>query len=422
MHFIFVLKKLFISFIFYAFLIPINAQIKTLINQKFSYLDTLTTRTHILPYVGYNHYDKVQFGICFYRHLMNEKEGFNWIISPAIQSQKKIIGNASLIYKKSLRKNLVLKCNYNVKSYNFKYINQNQYINQNLNLLIKKEDTNSNLGSKIIFTKNGIKNNQYIIPDTLGNPLFYDYPDFFSMYFLQSQTYFYKKINQKNLINLQLNIEFGSHFKTKIHDNLKTSINLKWQHEFDKKKFFNTSLFIGTFLVSNNNSINSNFFRNNYSNTSDYKYDETLMGRSEGSFSDVNPWKKQIFDSENNSMRFSENKIYNNKWLISQNNDISLPGFIPFKLYFDWRFTQEMAFSNIGTIYFKPEFYYSSGINVTLLNNTFEFFVPLVYSKNLYFRTPNSPLGFYGFKLNLNNLQPQKIKKTLRLEDSLEIL
>ncbi len=189
----------------------------------------------------------------------------------------------------------------------------------------------------------------------------------------------------------------------------------------NKKKYFNSSLFLGLFISKNQNANYLYNFRNVNNSIYDYQYNQILLGRNEDFFIGDNPWKRQIIDANNQSMRFVQNTFSNNRWMISQNNDLALPGYIPFKIYFDWSYIQQMVHSNVGVIYNKPEFLYSVGLSWPILDESVEFFVPLIYSKNLYFTTPKNPLNFYGFKLNLNKLSPQKIKKTLNLVDDLEI-
>jgi hypothetical protein len=180
------------------------------------------------------------------------------------------------------------------------------------------------------------------------------------------------------------------------------------KHQFKNKgKYFRMRLFAGRFLSrSKTYSGRQNFMASGNNGQNDYLYEHVLMGRSENFLGD-NFFSRQIIERDG-AMRNVYPAPGADIWLTAINTEMTLPGILPLKLYFDGALTNPyLVQTNKGAIREPSEFYYTGGVAITFDRAIFEVYIPLVYSS--YFKDFNKSFDRNGFqqisfKLNLNFL------------------
>lgn len=233
-------------------------------------------------------------------------------------------------------------------------------------------------------------------------------------------TYVYDNHHPVKRKGFNLNLEYGANnkFDPLDHRYLKSWFNAVYKYKYDKgNKYFRSELLAGVFLMRKGNIGRQSFISSSKNGYYDYTYSETLPGRSESSSSNMLVGKQVLSGSMRNVI-----PLYpTDRWILSLNNDLSLPGILPLRLYLDLSYFSYMSSitSNTGTVFSlsKPDLYYTSGLTVGLYENTLEVFIPLIQSsqfKNYSFWNYGI-LNSIGFRLNLDKYCPEKLIRAYAL-------
>jgi hypothetical protein len=194
---------------------------------------------------------------------------------------------------------------------------------------------------------------------------------------------------------------------TKIASSLKLKVHLNKQN-----KYIKTRLFAGLFLNKTGDIYSQSFFASGNGSRQDYLAENALIGRGENYF-DKTIFGQQLLEMNGNLRTVLPVVIGQNtdKWMIAINNEITMPGKIPFNLFFDMSFYP--AKKEVNTIAGKEISYnntlvYVGGISLPLIENHFEIYFPLLYSSPYDDLLKNGILNNrrIGFRLNLNALNP----------------
>ena len=146
------------------------------------------------------------------------------------------------------------------------------------------------------------------------------------------------------------------------NDFTKLSFNLEYRKLFDNNMQFNIRVFAGKFLRNRTTAIN--FFSFALDRPTDYLFDHSFLGRSEGS----GIYSQQIIIAEGGFKSKLENPFANN-WMATVNTSVNI-----------WRWVE--FYSDFGFLKNKKErFVYDSGIRLNMVTDYFELYFPL-YSNN----------------------------------------
>jgi len=151
--------------------------------------------------------------------------------------------------------------------------------------------------------------------------------------------------------------------------------------------------------------------RTGVSGSSDYAYDEWYFGRSE----------KEGLLSRQAALRQGAFKAYNpygafKDWIVSMNLSSHIPGPFKFiKIYADLGTTEGLK-KDIRTVYdYDVNFSYNAGIEISLIRDAFEIYLPLLYSKEIkeyYSFKEYSLTDRIRFVFDLNKLRLAEIRSS----------
>jgi hypothetical protein len=146
----------------------------------------------------------------------------------------------------------------------------------------------------------------------------------------------------------------------------------------------------------------------------DYRFDDVLMHRN----ADYGMFRNQVSNRRDFS-KFVGSIAQSDKWLISANATLPLPGKFPVKPYLE-----VLMFNDIDQVSYNTngaKFFYNIGLEIEVIPNRFEIFLNLAQSKEVTAWQENSSssidnfLERITFVFDLNNLTPPKIKKSVKL-------
>jgi hypothetical protein len=405
-----------------------NVKNKSLIKLKFPFgypSNSAIFTLDVLPVLGYNYYDKVYFGAYLNRQLLYKK-GLQFSVSPFYSiSQNKLLGYGS-IYKTIYHSNKIKKMDLGIKAQSFsmrvegnlnRYYKINPFLefnfkgkrayNEKQEQLIKLEFIHTSLGNK----ENKLSDSVKI---RISNAYFFNY---FKL------TYQFDNHHSISRFGFKLNSEYGYNNSFDPLSNLYIKVwsNAVYKYKYAKgNKFIRSELFAAIFAYKSGQINRQKFFLSANSGQIDYLYNEVLIGRSENSSGDL-LIGNQVINSGGN-MRNLIPTFPTDRWMLALNNDVNLPGILPFRVYLDLGYYayQAVVMTNQGRLVSipKPEFYYTSGIVIEVFKNTLEVFIPFVYSeqfKGFSNWNYNNIGNNIGFKFNLNRFNPNKLVKNIIL-------
>ncbi len=374
-------------------------------------LNNAKINMNLSPIIGYNLYDQFYAGaMLFNRTIFRNK--FEYNIMPAYSFAKnKLIGFAQL-------NSLFWRNNGISKFTEFGIIGQqfgtdfnaqsNQYFKINPYFRIHFKHKNPSLyksNLNLAWTHTGLENQFRTLLDSSNNPIQLENFNFFNYLKLE---HIFKFTNAITPTTIRTYAEYGYNYKFGVRNSeyIKIGAELRLKQYLSKdNKYFKTRTFAGIFAHQKGNTGLQNFY---VTNAIDYTYQQALIGRNETQFSN-NIFGNQIIDNESN-IRAVVPMSQSSNWIISSNNEITLPGKIPFNIYFDAAFYQIPVGTSTGIKYSKAELYYVSGLSLPIFEDIFEIYLPVYYSKNININSNQIiALNKIGFKLNLNKLNPYKI-------------
>lgn len=372
-----------------------------------------------LPVLTYNHYDRFSIGLIHFNHILDRKK-HNYVIMPVYSfKSKKWNGYFNYHYFKKIKSNQFNSLKTGVQGQLFgtvsydinsnRYYRLNPFIELNDDYTLKefiKGKNNYIKNIRLDWVHTGIINKYYELKDTLNNPLLFAYPSVNYFNFIKLSHTFSNFNNDKFPFLINSNIEVAKSFRgPSVSQWAKLWVNLKGKYIFEKKKYFKSSFFAGIFLYQNQFVYGNHQFNAVNVGANDYRMQQVLMGRQENYFTN-SLFSRQIIDGNNSSMRHTLYYVNNDKWMLSSNNEITLPGKIPFNLYLDLNYTQSIYYSTNGKNYNKPEIAATMGLNLPIFKEVVEFFMPFYFTKNISSIANKNRFSYGGFKFNINKLHP----------------
>lgn len=221
--------------------------------------------------------------------------------------------------------------------------------------------------------------------------------------------------------SIELMLEYESYENVNQEDHNYLNLSLEWNSEFmyANKRNIGLRVYYSKFLANSQRdigSVNNNFVRGtrslSYQGFTD-NYEELFIGRSDQS----SLWTQQILMREG-GLKYTTGSSFAN---LGQSNDyiasvnftidppFNLPKFLPVKFYFDAGIYNSKATS---TDEFEAKSLYSGGLQFTIVDEMFEFYVPIFNSDKINEAYTTLDAGFFrkiGFNLNLQKMSPWKI-------------
>lgn len=364
-----------------------------------------------VPVAGFNYYDKLYLGaMLFNRTFLREK--MELIAMPAYGiGSKQLVGYARInLLFNGYKSSSVYKTETGIQGQCFSMMTSgllNRYfrIHPYVKIDFKhhgKVDENSETSLKLDLVRTGLSNATYTLYDSSGNALNFKHnTNYFSDY--ARLTFNVSARDAIHIKTLKLHTEYGSNYKFSPGANtyVKSWVNASYRLYYDRKKYFQTCFFGGIFLTKKGRMDMRQFFISGNSGNTDYLYSEALMGRNEY-FIDNGILGRQLIDN-NGNMRNILALPGSDRWMIALNNELALPGKIPFHIYADFGYFP----GNINSTGQKDGLYSTVGISLPLFSNTLEIFAPLFMSQFDIYKTQGYTFTDYiGFKLRLNQLMP----------------
>ena len=382
----------------------------------------------VMPVLGYNYYDKIYAGILLNHHFLNKK-GLQFTAMPVWSfSRKKPIGYASIsgeIYK---GKGYIKSIQTGINGQSFSFITNAMDRYYQINPFIKidvlkpgKFDERIQQSIVINAWNTGLEHNKYHLNDSV---VVLAPPQYFYNYLRAS--YIFDNGHAINRYGLQVNLEYGENTIFTSNNYLKTWFNAVYKYQYQKgKKYFRSELFGGIFIRNSGNVSRQSFYASSMNGYNDYTYSEALLGRSETSSGDI-LLGKQIL-SNGAGIRNVIPIFPTDNWMLRLNTDFSLPGILPLRLYADFAYYGYVSSvtTTSGTILKTnpPELYFTGGLVISVIRNTFEIFIPFVQSSQFknYNNWNYSLANSIGFKLNINRFAPNKVIRNTVLKNTVQL-
>ncbi len=363
-----------------------------------------------LPILGYNQYNKFMLGCAFYNYSFLQKR-FEYTIAPMYAFGSKTPTGFADFTKHFAQNNNVLQeitlsgkaKSFAYNTFDAKYINDiyntslpsltlNYYkLALTLDFELKKRNPRSHITQHVGYTSN------FLFVDNLN-------------YTFDSSRTIVKKGNSPNIINnlyytiknnrvinpynASINFQHNDLFG-KIGGELNYAITLN-----NKKNSLDVRLFAGVFIFGNAQQKGAYRFRmSGFNGYQDYLFDYNYAGRNE--------------DHGVGFAQFVENdgafKVWTplgqtSKWLVALNLKSPKVGKLPLKLFID------IGSSEFNESLLKNKVLYNAGIDICLIKNTFEIYIPLLYSTDIKNALEVNNKGFFDtvrFTLNLHTIKPK---------------
>ncbi len=372
------------------------------------------TAVNVCPAIGFNYYDKYYAGaVLFNRTLFRNR--FEYILMPAYSFRnERMIGYGRLNLHLLTGAKRVYKVEGGLQGQSFGarigQINQYYRLNPYVRLYIKRRDEtpwmkHRELHLNVYHTGMTDPYNHYA--DTNGMAFRVALPtQYFSNYLRLSHLW----ISDHPIYpyHVKWHAEYAYNYKFGPLENtyLKTWVNAWFKYVFAaRNKFFKTDFFAGVFLMSKGGIDNRRFYLSGNNGNNDYTYSEAMLGRNEGYGSEV-LLGRQVIDI-NGNMRNILPLPGTDKWMLALANEVSLPGFIPLRIYLDLGYYPSTVRMNNTLVYTDPELYTTAGVLLPLFKGRLEFFAPFYQSSQFdYNMARKGFLNSIGFKLRLNALDP----------------
>ncbi len=372
-----------------------------------------TLHLNIMPIVGANYHDKFYAGLVISNRTIFRNR-VELLAAPSYSfSMNRMIGYARINRLFAINSNKIQSLSIGLQGNSYGTsiwgINNSYYrLNPFVELIFKANNKmlESRSKMKIQYINTGLRKVGYNYSDSLGNVFEQAFPtNYFMNYFIGN--YVFTNNNPIHSISVEPTVEVG--FAKPSKGNLsyiKTMLNIQYKWQYMKKKYFQSSLFLG-YIPSKSGSVGmQQFFVGGVNGINDYTYNTPLIGRGYSVF-DNNIAARQIL-WQPMSIRSLLPISNNDKWIAVLNNDIQFPGILPIGIYNDMAIAPTMYYNvNAGAIaYTKPNFYNTFGVVVQLFKKNVEVFFPLAYNKIYKNTFTFSFAKSIGFRINLNKLHP----------------
>jgi hypothetical protein len=364
------------------------------------------SETHILyaPVVGWNLYNKWMFGMTVYSDPIVAPK-FDYLLMPMYSFvTKTFTGMAEVGYTFSFPGVKTVRLGLLAKQYGYSFIGDlNQYQKVEPSLIIRfLSPANRNIDHQL-------KIRNVYICQTTKTPTLDSYKNATSSFEKQSEysitDFHYKYANLRKINPWSVDADVQMMKKT-----IKLSAEIMTEYTYAKKKGVKLRLFAGKIYNPNteflpNLTLNASGIYETFTGSSDYLFDQTLIGRSETD----GLWSHQMVGNDGGFATLTP-LGRDNDWLFAANFSVDFPKKIPLSA-----FANLSTFSRAKDVLENGEmFIYEAGIRVNIIKNIFEIYVPLYISKDMQRVADLNQQHFIDrirFKLNLNSLNPLKAVK-----------
>jgi hypothetical protein len=364
------------------------------------------TQLFFTPVAGWNNYNRGMLGMAFYNHTIFPKK-LQFELMPMYSfGTKDIAGYAHIMYSVFPAKTFFQNVFIGVTVTRYAYETAPFALNFNkiapeLNIEFKKSNPYSKFKSTLRYR------NVLIFADSYTTALTgtdWTYTKTQAKRQFNDLTYDLDITDAVHPMNIRINYQEGGQRDPKsgatVDEMSKLSLTAKFNYKFKKKnKGFNARVFAGTFLGTNAANASAYRFRlSGQSGYQDYMYDNIFLGRTETS-----GILAQQFTQTDGAFKFYSTLGQTGQWLTSLNLKSSLGNLkLPIKLYAD--------VATMGTdVLLKEKVLYNAGLCLSLSDNLFEIYFPLLLSKDLQDYKSANNLKYQEtirFTLNLNLLNP----------------
>lgn len=352
------------------------------------------TQLFITPVLGWNNYNKLMLGMAFYNHTLLQKK-FEYTLMPLYGTgNNDIAGYADVNYFIFPDKGVFQSISIGAKATRYAYHTEPLKMNFNkiapeINFEIRKKNARSFIRQKITLR------NVNIIRDYYTTEYWLEYPQYFPTKINTTINELSYSINNSRTINpcsAKLNFQQGDDM-AKVFASFNYSLTFK-----GNAKSLDIRIFSGAFL-DNTNAGPYRFRMSGNLGLQDYLYDNIFLARNEYI---GNGKLTQQFSETDGAFKLYSPIGQTSNWLTAMNIKLSLPK-IPFiRLYGD-----------IGTCHkdglVNEQILYNAGINLSVIRNVVEIYVPLILSKDLKDNIKLNNFDFVNmirFSINFNSLNP----------------
>jgi len=220
--------------------------------------------------------------------------------------------------------------------------------------------------------------------------------------------YIYSNLRAINPFSARVNLQQGFDASNAAQfSKLSFTFNYRLTYK-GKNKGLDLRLFAGTFLQAPNANFSQDvrFRLSGQNGSQDYIFDDIFLGRNENS----GIFSRQFTETDGAFKVFTIRGQTTN-YLSTLNLKTSLPGKIPIRLYADFGF-----YKNAETV--KDKVSYNAGALISISNNLFEVYFPLIISKEIRNTLELNKINFgerIRFTLNIKLMNPIKLIRTFSI-------
>lgn len=360
------------------------------------------TQINIAPAMGWNSSNRYMLGAAFYSPLLPAQK-FEYYIMPMFSFGKSTLaGSASFKYYIFPNDSKIqsLSIGLSGKQYAFSDVNgigNFKRVKAELDIQLRNNYARSKVNSHILL--NGILASNF---DYLLNNSEQEFINIYNLEFSHNNNRPY------NPYSLSVNLQGGEGF-------VKSWVETKYKIIYQYKNGLDIRLFAGAFLDKPDKLAPIyNFKLSGTKGQDDYTFDEVFLERLDN-YDDNNIFSHQFLPNDGGFTSFAMQGS-SNEWIMSLNVSSSLP----IKKNFPLKVFANVA--KLGNIYNGETnpgfdtFQWEAGVKLSLGQDLFEIFLPVIMSKNLNDITEVMTDSYFGrirFSINLNKLNPFDLVRNL---------
>jgi hypothetical protein len=358
------------------------------------------------PVAGWNDYNKFMFGAAVYNTTLTQKRVEFALMPLYAGGSKTFAGAGHVTLNLPFRSSFLQQISATVSGSHYAYndvpftLNYTRVVPE-LNFEVRKKHARSHLQQNIrvrgIFLLLDDVNRDFIVGQIVSSRKT-------DTVMIGNITYSLNNTRKLNPYGLVIDYQTGQQMQ-------KLSLTANYEITFDKKKSLDIRFFAGTFLQTDQNPAYA-FRMSGENGQNDYLYDHIYLGRNESS----GVLSQQFSETDGAFKTFSPWGA-TTKWLTALNLKASLP-YLPrqIRLYMDFGTCDQ---SSLNTANGGAKLFYDGGVNVSLIKNIFEIYLPVIMSPEihdyLYTTRQSNYLETIRVSLNLNLINPFELLKKITL-------
>jgi hypothetical protein len=328
-------------------------------------------RTQIFysPVVGWNNYNHFLFGVALYNNVLPMKNLEYFVMPMYAGGSKSFCGSGNIALNLPLQSSFLQQITFRVNASRYSYADMPLLLNFNkiapeIDLTFRKNTLRSHLSQHLKYRS------IFLLEDELAvNPSYTEANPFVRksvLTLIHDLNYTFVNSRKLNPYSFAMDYQVGPGFS-------KIGGTATYEITFEKKKSIDIRVFGGSFLSTSTNPTYA-FRMSGETGREDYLYDRIYLGRTETS----GVLSKQFMETDGGLKIFSPYG-QTTKWLTAVNLKSSIP-FLPrqIRLFVDAG-TCDGRSLNSGT-----SVLYDAGLNLSLVKNVFEIYIPLVYSADIH--------------------------------------